>query len=258
MQEVVPTPERDAGVAVADLTRALSAIPERQRRALLLREWQGLSYAEIADELGVSLAAVETLLFRARRSVAEQLEQSGSRWNRGALASLVAVLRELFGGAAAPLKLAAVGVAAATATTLAVLPATHRQHGAPPPLRAAPHATHVPAGAPPAQRTVRPHRVAPARVTKTTSVPPSPAKPSTAGTAATPATTHEIPPPTPPRAGGDLTSPPSVIPKVDVPETTLLPTATTPAVSLPEVAVPQVELPVAPPALPDLPGVNLP
>ena len=45
-------------------------MPEQQRRALLLREWQGLSYKEIADELDLSQAAVETLLFRARRSLA--------------------------------------------------------------------------------------------------------------------------------------------------------------------------------------------
>jgi len=33
----------------------LAALPEPQRRALVLREWQGLSYQEIADELGVRL-----------------------------------------------------------------------------------------------------------------------------------------------------------------------------------------------------------
>jgi RNA polymerase sigma factor (sigma-70 family) len=44
-----------------------------QRQALLLREWRGFSYREIAEELGLSQAAVETLLFRARRSLAEVL-----------------------------------------------------------------------------------------------------------------------------------------------------------------------------------------
>ena len=51
------------------LREALATLPERQRRAILLREWQGLSYAEIADELQLSVSAVETLLFRARRSL---------------------------------------------------------------------------------------------------------------------------------------------------------------------------------------------
>jgi len=55
------------------LTRALRVLPEQQRRALLLREWKGLSYKEIADEMRLTQAAVETLLFRARRSLADGL-----------------------------------------------------------------------------------------------------------------------------------------------------------------------------------------
>src|SRR3954471_14458687 len=49
------------------LREGLAHLPERQRRAILLREWQGLSYAEIAAELRLSVSAVETLLYRARR-----------------------------------------------------------------------------------------------------------------------------------------------------------------------------------------------
>ncbi len=55
------------------LSAALAGLPERQRHALLLRDWRGLSYDEIAAELGSSYQAVETLLFRARRSVAAGL-----------------------------------------------------------------------------------------------------------------------------------------------------------------------------------------
>ena len=53
-------------------------MPEQQRRAILLREWQGLSYREVAAELEVSQSAVETLIFRARRSLAQGLEQPDS------------------------------------------------------------------------------------------------------------------------------------------------------------------------------------
>jgi RNA polymerase sigma-70 factor (ECF subfamily) len=53
--------------ARGDILRALLSLPATQRAALSLREYQGLSYAEIAAMLGVSHAAVETLLFRARR-----------------------------------------------------------------------------------------------------------------------------------------------------------------------------------------------
>jgi RNA polymerase sigma-70 factor (ECF subfamily) len=59
---------------LAALRDGLAHLPERQRRGILLREWQGLSYAEIADELGLSVGAVETLLFRARRNLASRLQ----------------------------------------------------------------------------------------------------------------------------------------------------------------------------------------
>jgi RNA polymerase sigma factor (sigma-70 family) len=59
---------------VEDLSRALGQIPVNQRAALLMRELEGRPIAEIASILGVSSSAVETLLFRARRGVREQLE----------------------------------------------------------------------------------------------------------------------------------------------------------------------------------------
>jgi len=68
LDDSVPSPDRDAEKLV-DLTGALHRLPQRQRRALVLREWQGLNYDEIASELGLTQAAVETLLHRARRSV---------------------------------------------------------------------------------------------------------------------------------------------------------------------------------------------
>jgi RNA polymerase sigma factor (sigma-70 family) len=59
-----------------DLTRALKHIPFNQRAALVLREFEGRSSRDIAAILGVSPASVESLLFRARRSLREQLESS--------------------------------------------------------------------------------------------------------------------------------------------------------------------------------------
>jgi RNA polymerase sigma-70 factor (ECF subfamily) len=50
---------------------ALAQLPERQRSLLLLRDAEGLSYAEIADVLGMSLAAVKVNLFRARHAFRE-------------------------------------------------------------------------------------------------------------------------------------------------------------------------------------------
>ena len=77
---------------LAALRDGLAHLPERQRRGILLREWQGLSYAEIADELGLSLGAVETLLFRARRNLASRLQHVRS----GAAAINAATLAPLF------------------------------------------------------------------------------------------------------------------------------------------------------------------
>jgi RNA polymerase sigma-70 factor, ECF subfamily len=47
---------------------ALAELPEKQRTILLLRDAEGLAYAEIADVLGISLSAVKVNLFRARNA----------------------------------------------------------------------------------------------------------------------------------------------------------------------------------------------
>ncbi len=66
--------EDDGGPSVGELLVALSKIPPQQRQAIVLREFEGRSYAEIAQILDVTTTALETLLFRARRSLAEELE----------------------------------------------------------------------------------------------------------------------------------------------------------------------------------------
>jgi RNA polymerase sigma factor (sigma-70 family) len=54
---------------VEGVLRALGRLPFNQRAALVMRELEGRPYSEIADTLDVSVAAVETLIFRARRSL---------------------------------------------------------------------------------------------------------------------------------------------------------------------------------------------
>jgi RNA polymerase sigma factor (sigma-70 family) len=63
-----PTP------AIGDVIRGLSCLPFNQRAALVMREFEGRSLAEIAVALDVSDSAVEALLFRGRRALREQLE----------------------------------------------------------------------------------------------------------------------------------------------------------------------------------------
>src|SRR5439155_18217573 len=65
-QLAVPDDERPN---VEGVLRALGRLPFNQRAALVMRELEGRSYSEIGDTLGVSVAAVETLIFRARRSM---------------------------------------------------------------------------------------------------------------------------------------------------------------------------------------------
>ena len=62
------------GPSPDDLVRALQRIPPTQRAALVMRELEGRSYKEIEAILETTPAALETLLFRARRSLAEELE----------------------------------------------------------------------------------------------------------------------------------------------------------------------------------------
>ena len=66
--------DEDENPSVGELLTALSKIPPQQRQAIVLREFEGRSYGEIAEILGVTTSALETLLFRARRSLAEELE----------------------------------------------------------------------------------------------------------------------------------------------------------------------------------------
>lgn len=137
----VAAPEHDPDLAPR-LHSALSKLPEVQRRAFVLREWQGCSYAEIAEELDTTETAVAALVFRARRTLMQALsdERRPSRLvgslNAG---SLLGWLKSLLGGTAAKLALAgavvgAVGVAASvplvhqdtpTPAKLKVVPVSH-------------------------------------------------------------------------------------------------------------------------------------
>jgi RNA polymerase sigma factor (sigma-70 family) len=66
----------DESPGAEDLVRALQQLAFTQRSALVMRELEGRSYAEIGEILELPVSAVETLLFRARRALREQLETS--------------------------------------------------------------------------------------------------------------------------------------------------------------------------------------
>jgi RNA polymerase sigma-70 factor, ECF subfamily len=67
----------DAGMRHELIETALHSLPERQRLPLVLYHFEELSYEEIAEKLGVSLAKVKTDIFRARAALAKLLAERG-------------------------------------------------------------------------------------------------------------------------------------------------------------------------------------
>lgn len=59
----------------ARLEELLAALPENQRRALVLKRFGGLSYQEIAEILSLSVSAVDGLIKRARQSLKNALRE---------------------------------------------------------------------------------------------------------------------------------------------------------------------------------------
>jgi RNA polymerase sigma-70 factor (ECF subfamily) len=73
---VAPEPE---GPTTSEIREALSRLRPNHRAVIVLREIAGLSYAEIAETMDLSVSAVETLIFRARRALREELTAGEDR-----------------------------------------------------------------------------------------------------------------------------------------------------------------------------------
>jgi RNA polymerase sigma factor (sigma-70 family) len=107
--------ENDEQEDLREIRSALASLPDRQRRAFVMREWQGLSSDEVATQLGMTAPATYALLTRARRSLARSL----TKVQRGPalgldLGWLGLRLKALFAGGAAK-AVAATAVVAAVA-----------------------------------------------------------------------------------------------------------------------------------------------
>ena len=243
-EQAAPEHSHEELAGVAD---ALAALTPNPRRAILLREWQGLSYREIAGELTLTEGAVETLIFRARRSLARKLDRSrGSIWGISNLGSAFAWGKAVLGGTAAQIAAATLAVgaglggvaaapmhgsAAGEVVALRAAPKATSTHGTLTNRRAQPEALangHEPATAPRTRRSLTP-APAPTPTEPMAAEPTAPAPPAAPPVAAprTPTLTAEPPPP---------------LPKVEIPPVPPLP-------PLPPVRVPSVPLP----ALPDPP-----
>ena len=254
---------------------ALARLPEQQRRAVLLRDWRGLSYEEVATQLGVSLANAESLIFRGRRTLAELLEEKPSTVRRrlaalGNLGSLASAIKTALTGAAAATKLAAAvaviaasgaGIAAGTGAFTArdeTPPVTKPEAGAP-----VVAATPAPGSADPSTRAKAAAAVQPKRTQRAVPTAAEPRAGTPAGTpAASPPTSFPDAPTTataPPSATGSAPAPVVKLPAVenvvaDPPGTVqstvheLVPELPVPVPPLPE-AVGSLPLPELPPVV---------
>jgi RNA polymerase sigma factor (sigma-70 family) len=125
-----PADAADQIELIDELKAAIAELPDRQREAVVLRDFYGLSYREVATAMTVSVPVVESLLFRARRRLDRRLGTL-PRLAQGALAVPLALREELaraipgFDAAAASLGITGGGAAATgVVAKLAAMPAT--------------------------------------------------------------------------------------------------------------------------------------
>ena len=62
---------------------AIGRLPPGQRTVLVLARWEGLSYRQIAETLGITIKAVESRLVRAMRNLRRAQEADGWKVSRG-------------------------------------------------------------------------------------------------------------------------------------------------------------------------------
>lgn len=79
----------DAAYAAKEIANAvneaLEALPEELRRALVLREMEGLSYEDISEAMDCPIGTVRSRIFRAREAISTRIKpmlerQTGKRW----------------------------------------------------------------------------------------------------------------------------------------------------------------------------------
>lgn len=68
---------RERAEARRTIRDALARLPDRQRQVVLLRRYQGLTYRQIAEAMGTTVPAIESLLQRAIASLRRDLAREG-------------------------------------------------------------------------------------------------------------------------------------------------------------------------------------
>jgi RNA polymerase sigma-70 factor (ECF subfamily) len=78
-EELAAGPSLDAATPALDVARAMNSLSAEHRQVLLLVGLEGLSYREVADELGVPIGTVMSRLARARDRLRQALESGPPR-----------------------------------------------------------------------------------------------------------------------------------------------------------------------------------
>ncbi|MCM2267839.1 MAG: sigma-70 family RNA polymerase sigma factor [Elusimicrobiales bacterium] len=76
VQEMSPDSVYIKALRDEEIAAGLAELPDAQHAAIVLKAYENRSYAEIAEMMGLSISAVDSLIFRARQSLAKKL---GSR-----------------------------------------------------------------------------------------------------------------------------------------------------------------------------------
>ena len=214
------------------LLEALAMLTTEQREAFLLREISGLSYDEIAERMDSTVASVQMLLFRARKTLRDELEPPHVY---GALFPLTTLFSRLDSFSLTPRAAGAVGAAVLAVGVSASVPPSAD------PAPASPAPTRLAAVAPATPAVARAPAIAPVAKARAKQVPARKAAPQK----------------------------PRVVAKAPVPVAVVVQTQTAPAATVapatqPEPAAPRPEHKPAParatpPALPGaLPAVPVP
>ena len=58
--------------------QAIETLPDREREVLVLKEFEGLKYREIAEVVGIPIGTVMSRLYSARRNLATAIEEMES------------------------------------------------------------------------------------------------------------------------------------------------------------------------------------
>jgi RNA polymerase sigma-70 factor (ECF subfamily) len=133
----------DSNEQAGALLEALATLPTEQRQAFLLREVRGFSYEEIARRTDSTVASVQMLLFRARKTLRAELEPPHVR---AAFFPLATLLSRAEAFSLTPRVAGAVGAAVVAVSVSASVPA---KADSPPTRRDARVEATVPAAATP-------------------------------------------------------------------------------------------------------------